>query len=67
MNVLLVDDEPLVLEQMEYMIQSIYPFWKFYKAADACQALTLNQNHKINLALWILIYRGDLVLNLVKT
>ncbi|MBX9953481.1 AraC family transcriptional regulator [Peribacillus simplex] len=50
MNVLLVDDEPLVLEQMEYMIQSIYPFWKFHKAADACQALTLNQNHKINLA-----------------
>ncbi|MFD4930511.1 AraC family transcriptional regulator [Peribacillus butanolivorans] len=50
MNVLLVDDEPLELEQMEYMIQSIYPFWKFHKAADACQALTINQNFKINLA-----------------
>lgn len=31
MNVLLVDDEPLVLEQMEYMIQSIYPFGSFIK------------------------------------
>ncbi|MFJ7755701.1 response regulator transcription factor [Peribacillus muralis] len=50
MNVLLVDDEPLVLEQMEYMIQSIFPFWTFHKAADAVQALTINQTHKINLA-----------------
>jgi len=50
MNVLLVDDEPLELEQMEYMIKSIFPLWKFHKAADACQALTINQNHKINLA-----------------
>jgi len=50
MNVLLVDDEPLELEQMEYMIKTTFPLWKFYKAADACQALTINQNHKINLA-----------------
>ncbi|WP_088044424.1 AraC family transcriptional regulator [Bacillus sp. EAC] len=50
MNILLVDDEPLELEQMEYMIKSIFPLWKFHKAADACQALTINQNHKINLA-----------------
>jgi YesN/AraC family two-component response regulator len=50
MNVLLVDDEPLELEQLEYMIQSQYPYWKFYKAADASQALAINHNVKIHLA-----------------
>jgi two-component system, response regulator YesN len=50
MNVLLVDDEPLELEQLEYMIQSQYTFWKFYKAADASQALTIIQSVKIHLA-----------------
>ncbi|XRG77159.1 AraC family transcriptional regulator [Rossellomorea sp. GAMAL-10_SWC] len=50
MNVLLVDDEPLELEQMEYLIKKMFPLWKFFKAADACQAITINQNHKINIA-----------------
>ncbi|UPM55378.1 response regulator transcription factor [Gottfriedia acidiceleris] len=50
MNVLLVDDEPLELEQMEYLIKNMFPLWKFFKAADACQAITINQNHKINIA-----------------
>ncbi|WHY01959.1 helix-turn-helix domain-containing protein [Neobacillus sp. DY30] len=50
MNVLLLDDEPLELEQLEYMLLSEFPRWKLYKAANASQANSINQNHEINLA-----------------
>lgn len=50
MNVLLLDDEPLELEQLEYMLQSEFPLWKFFKAADASQAHSINLNHDIGLA-----------------
>ncbi|TBL73313.1 response regulator transcription factor [Paenibacillus thalictri] len=50
MNVLLVDDEPLELEQLEYLIQPIFPYWKLYKAADSCQAMAISQQTKIHLA-----------------
>ncbi|MED1468881.1 AraC family transcriptional regulator [Bacillus salipaludis] len=49
-NVLIVDDEPLELEQMEYMLQSECPKWKIYKAADANQAHEINRNFSIQLA-----------------
>ncbi|MBV7505524.1 AraC family transcriptional regulator [Bacillus sp. sid0103] len=50
MNVLLLDDEPLELEQLEYLLQSEFPLWKFFKAADASQAHSINLNHDIDLA-----------------
>lgn len=50
MNVLLVDDEPLELEQMEYMLLAEFPLWKCYTAADASQAHVINQNSPIHLA-----------------
>ncbi|MEH7124047.1 MULTISPECIES: response regulator transcription factor [unclassified Bacillus (in: firmicutes)] len=50
MNVLLVDDEPLELEQLEYLIMPHFPHWSFYKAQDASQALSIAQKHKITLS-----------------
>ncbi|RAV19647.1 response regulator transcription factor [Paenibacillus contaminans] len=50
MNVLLVDDEPLELEQLEYLIRPIFPLWKLYKASDGSQALAVSQKDKIHLA-----------------
>lgn len=50
MNVLLVDDEPLELEQLEYLIQPLFPLWRLYKAADATQAMAISQQNKIQLA-----------------
>lgn len=51
MNVLLVDDEPLELEQLEYLIMPHFPHWSFFKAGDASQALAIAQINVINLAL----------------
>jgi two-component system response regulator YesN len=43
-NILLVDDEPLELEQMEYLINKNFPMWEVHKAQDASQAMKiLNQ------------------------
>ncbi|WP_307303941.1 DNA-binding response regulator [Neobacillus driksii] len=50
MNVLLLDDEPLELEQLEYLLQSEFPSWKFFKASDASQAHSINLNHELDLA-----------------
>lgn len=50
MNVLLVDDEPLELEQLEYLIQPLFPLWKLHKASDASQAMSISQKVKIHLA-----------------
>lgn len=51
MNVLLVDDEPLELEQLEFLIQPQFPFWRLYKAADGTQATSIGQEVQIQLAL----------------
>lgn len=50
MNVLLLDDEPLEIEQLEYLLQSEFPLWKFFKASNANQAHSINLNHDIDLA-----------------
>lgn len=50
MNILLLDDEILELEQMEYLLKSEFPHWNCYKAADASQAHAINKNFDIHLA-----------------
>ncbi|WP_059172324.1 helix-turn-helix domain-containing protein [Bacillus sp. FJAT-27445] len=50
MNILLVDDEPLELEQLEYLIQKKFPNWKIFKAQDASIALQIVKQHDIFLA-----------------
>ncbi len=49
-NVLLVDDEPLELDQLEYLIKQVFPTWNIHKAADSSQAMAIYQNVKIQLA-----------------
>lgn len=51
LNVLLLDDEPLELEQLEYLLQAEFPNWIIYKAEDAVQAHTINLQNEIHLAL----------------
>lgn len=50
MNVLLVDDEPLELDQLEFLIQPLFPLWKIHKAADGRQALDISRKVNIHLA-----------------
>lgn len=38
MNVLLLEDEPLELEQLEFLVQRHYPRWKVIKALNSSQA-----------------------------
>jgi YesN/AraC family two-component response regulator len=50
MNILLVDDEQLELEQLEYLILRRFPTWKVFKAQDASIALQIVKQHDILLA-----------------
>lgn len=50
MYILLVDDEPLELEQLEYLMKPHFPYWTFLKATDAATALILAKTQKISVA-----------------
>jgi two-component system response regulator YesN len=50
MNVLLVDDEPIVLEQLAFLIQPLCPLWKLYPNNDGSQALHLCKKVEFQLA-----------------
>lgn len=49
MEVLLVDDEPLELEQLEYLIHRKFPNWNIHMAPDASKAVQLIKQHDISL------------------
>ncbi|WP_277584086.1 response regulator transcription factor [Psychrobacillus antarcticus] len=50
MNILLVDDEALELDQLEYIMKAHFPNWMFYKAQDASIALQVTEKVKISIA-----------------
>lgn len=50
MNVLLVDDEPIVLEQLAFFIKPLCPMWNLYTSVDSSQALQLCSQNKFQLA-----------------
>lgn len=50
MYILLVDDEVLELEQLEYLMKPHFPYWTFYKATDATTALALANTHRFSIA-----------------
>ncbi|MFD1736986.1 response regulator [Bacillus salitolerans] len=50
MNVLLVDDEPIVLEQLTFFIKPICPLWKLFPTIDSSQALHLCKKEQFHLA-----------------
>src|SRR5688572_13514861 len=66
MNILLVDDEPLELEQLEYLIKKKFPNWKFFKAQDGSQALHIVKQHDIFLAFLDIQIPGKSGLELAK-
>ncbi|WP_210611214.1 response regulator transcription factor [Priestia flexa] len=51
MHILLVDDEPLELEQLEYIINENFSYWNIHKAADASQAMKILKYYPVNLVL----------------
>jgi len=51
MKLLLVDDEPLELEQLTHLIQQKWPVWEIFSAEEASHALRLCRSHKFTLAL----------------
>lgn len=50
MNVLLVDDEPIVLEQLKFLIKPVCPLWNLYTAIDSSQALHICKQENFQLA-----------------
>ncbi|WP_404461352.1 response regulator [Sutcliffiella horikoshii] len=50
MNIILVDDEPLEIEQLTFLIQKHYPKWNVYHAFDAAQALNICEKQHIDLS-----------------
>ncbi|VEF46328.1 DNA-binding response regulator [Bacillus freudenreichii] len=44
MNVLIVDDEPIELEQLEFLVHSHYPTWNLYKAPFGSTAIKIAEN-----------------------
>ncbi|WP_257349934.1 response regulator transcription factor [Pseudalkalibacillus decolorationis] len=51
MNILLVDDEQLELEQLEYLLKPYFNLGSIYQAKDASRALDIVENVAIQLAL----------------
>jgi YesN/AraC family two-component response regulator len=66
MNILLVDDEPLELEQLEYLILKKFPNWKIYTAQDASIALQIVKQHDIFLCFLDIQMPGKTGLDLAK-
>mgnify|MGYP000891919444 CR=1 FL=1 len=50
MKLLIVDDEPLELEQLNYLIKQKWPIWEIHCAEEATQALNLSRENKFTLA-----------------
>lgn len=66
MNVLFVDDEPIVFEQLEYILRPKFPLWNFYFAADCSQAIAHTKEHYFDLAFVDIELPGKSGLELVK-
>jgi YesN/AraC family two-component response regulator len=66
MNILLVDDEILELDQLEYIMKPHFPNWVFYKAQDASIALQLAGKINISLAFLDIQMPGKSGLELAK-
>jgi two-component system, response regulator YesN len=59
MRILLVDDEPLELEQLKFLIQENYPLWEIHEAEDAVMAKKLLHTYSFQLALIDIHLPGD--------
>ncbi|MGM0779515.1 MAG: response regulator transcription factor [Bacillota bacterium] len=66
MNVLCIDDEPIVIEQLEYILKPAFPLWNFHFAYDSSQALVISKEHYFHLAFVDIEMPGKSGLELVK-
>ncbi|MHC0039512.1 response regulator transcription factor [Pseudoneobacillus sp. C159] len=66
MNVLLVDDEPIELEQLEHFIKPLCPMWNLFSTMDGSQALHLCKDHTFHLAFLDIEMPGKSGLELAK-
>jgi len=66
MKLLLVDDEPLELEQLTYLVKKEYPNWEIYTAEDAFEARRLLNSHSFPLAFVDIELPGDSGLSLCE-
>ncbi|MGM0975516.1 MAG: response regulator transcription factor [Bacillota bacterium] len=66
MNVLCIDDEPIVIEQLEYILKPAFPLWNFHFAYDSSQALATSKEHYFHLAFVDIEMPGKSGLELVK-
>ena len=66
MNILLIDDEHLEVEQLEYLIAPHFPNWTIWKAYDASQALQISKQQKIELVFLDIHMPGKSGLELAK-
>jgi len=67
MKILLVDDEPLELEQLVYLIKPRWPIAQIFTAEDAFQALKLAQVQVFDIALVDINLPGKSGLELIET
>ena len=59
MNLLIIDDEPLELEQLTYLVKKQYTNWNIYTAEDAVEAKQLVKTHSFPLAFVDIQLPGD--------
>lgn len=64
MRILIVDDEPLELEQIDFLIHKKYPSWTVFQADDAAQAKKVLEAQPIDLALLDIHLPGESGLSL---
>lgn len=50
MNILCVDDEPIVIEQLEFILKPAFPSWNLFLANDSIQALSYTNSTYFHLA-----------------
>ncbi|MDC3412094.1 response regulator [Aquibacillus sp. 3ASR75-11] len=66
MNLLVVDDEPLEIEQLTFIVKKEYPEWNIYEAEDVVEAKRLLTQHFFPLAFIDINLPGDSGLDLCK-
>lgn len=59
MKLLMIDDEPLELEQLSYLVKKQYPNWDIFTAEDAFEARQLLKSHSFPLAFVDIQLPGD--------
>lgn len=66
MKLLIVDDEPLELEQLSHLLKKKWPLWEIYCAEEAGQALELARKQQFPLALIDIRLPGPSGLELIE-